>query len=176
MDEGKDGFIALGRISRPHGIKGEVQVYPYSGPESIAGLREIHLRLKSSSLITCKVLRSRIKGPKAVIMSLDGITDRDKAEELRETEILVPRRSLTKSEGEYFWYELEGLEVVTQDGRSLGVIRQIIETGANDVIVVQGPAGEVLLPVIEEVIKQVDIKRKICTVEPLPGLLEIYDL
>ena len=176
MDEGKDGFIALGRISRPHGIKGEVQVYPYSGPESIAGLREIHLRLKSSSLITCKVLRSRIKGPKAVIMSLDGITDRDKAEELRETEILVPRRSFTKSEGEYFWYELEGLEVVTQDGRSLGVIRQIIETGANDVIVVQGPAGEVLLPVIEEVIKQVDIKRKICTVEPLPGLLEIYDL
>ncbi len=176
MDGEKDGLVALGRISRPHGVRGEVQVYPYSGPESIAGIREIHLRHITGRSSTHRVLRSRIKGPKAVILSLDGITDRDKAEEMRGAEILVPRRSLTRSEGEYFWYELEGLEVVTQDGKSLGVIREIIETGANDVLVVQGPRGEVLLPVIEEVIRQVDIERGTCTVEPLPGLLEIYDL
>ncbi len=76
-----------------------------------------------------------------------------------------------KDEDEYFWFELIGIEVFTVDGRDLGRVAEVIPTGANDVLTVEGPYGEVLLPMIDDVVKEIDIERRRMIVDPLEGLV-----
>jgi 16S rRNA processing protein RimM len=74
-------------------------------------------------------------------------------------------------DGVYYEFEMIGLDVVTVDGEALGRVEEIVETGANDVIVVRGPKGEVLLPSLEAVVRKVDLEMGCITVDPPPGLL-----
>jgi 16S rRNA processing protein RimM len=107
------------------------------------------------------------------LMHLEGIDDREAADRLRGRYILVALGDAVPLEpGEVYLFQLIGLDVLTAGGARLGAVAEIIETGANDVLVVRGgPYGEVLLPVIEPVIKKIDLAARTLLVDPLPGLL-----
>lgn len=120
------------------------------------------------------VLRARVvphtRGAQ-VVLSLEGIDDRDAAEGLRGWLVQVPEHEAWKlPKGRYYWHQIVGLDVVTKDGRRLGAVAEILETGANDVYVVKREGGELLLPAIKDVVKKISPERGEMVVELLPGM------
>jgi 16S rRNA processing protein RimM len=92
-----------------------------------------------------------------IILKLEGCDTRNQAEALRNQWLQVRlEEALTLDEGEFFYYQLIGLQVETVDGEVLGELHEILQTGANDVFVVRGPGGELLLPDIPDVILEID--------------------
>jgi 16S rRNA processing protein RimM len=105
-------------------------------------------------------------------LKLAGYSDRNEAEKLRAQWLRVPEdEALPLEEGEYYLYQVIGCTVITDEGQVLGQITEVIETKANNVFVVEGPDGEVLLPDIDEVIKEVNLENGRLLVHLLPGLL-----
>ena len=107
-----------------------------------------------------------------VFLKLEGVTDREAAQALRGTELLIPQaEAVTLPEGEFFWHEVIGLRVDDAAGDTLGTVTDIIETGANHVYVVRGDRGEILVPAIKDVVKLIDPPGGKMVIEPLPGML-----
>ena len=108
-----------------------------------------------------------------LLLKLEGCDDRNAAEELRGLLVQIPIEDAAPlGEGEYYHYQLIGVEVETESGEGLGRVIEVLETGANDVYVVRGPRGEVLIPGIESVVRELDVKAKRMVVSPLPGMLD----
>jgi 16S rRNA processing protein RimM len=106
------------------------------------------------------------------LVFFEGIEDRDAAEAIAGSTLSVNEDRLPPlEEGAYYHYQLEGLEVVTEDGKTLGRVETVLETGANDVLSVQGPTGEVLLPVIDSVVREIDHEAGRIVVTLIPGLI-----
>ena len=157
MSAGAKDFVVLGRISGLFGVKGWIKVHSYTDPrEGILDYREWHLSRDSNSE-TLQLAEGRKHG-KALIARIDGIEDRDAAADLVGAEIRVGRAALPATEeGQYYWADLEGLQVVNRNGKALGKVDYLLETGANDVLVVKGEQ-EVLIPFIKgDVIESVDL-------------------
>ncbi|MBM2884946.1 ribosome maturation factor RimM [Chromobacterium amazonense] len=94
--------------------------------------------------------------PKALAAKLEGVDERDAAEALRGMQIAVPRSELPEAgEGEYYWNDLIGLAVVNQQGEALGTVETLMETGANDVLVVKGEHGQRLIPFVDQYVLEV---------------------
>ena len=109
---------------------------------------------------------------KSLLIKLRGVDTRSDAEGLRGAFLETPPgEAAILPEGAYYQHQIIGLAVRTADGRNLGALSDIIETGSNDVYVVRGPDGESLIPAIPDVVLDVDIQAGIITVEPVPGLL-----
>ena len=107
-----------------------------------------------------------------VLLKLEGCDDRDAAASLRSEWLQVPEeQGIPLADGEYYLYQLVGLDVYTEGGRHLGQIWEVLETGANNVFVVHGPLGEVLIPDITEVVLSIDFEAQEVLVRPLDGLL-----
>ncbi len=170
----KGGTVAVGKVVGVHGVKGEIKVFPYIPREEIAD----YIETFSSA---CKILyidgtSYTLKGIKrhkgTVLMKLQGLTRREDAEGLIGKEVFVDRHSLPElPEGEYYEFELVGMDVFTEDGKLLGELVNVFRTGSNDVYEVRGPLGEVLLPAIDDVVLDVDVEHKRLRVRLLEGLL-----
>ena len=110
--------------------------------------------------------------PPHVLLRFEDITDREAAAQLRGADLEVLKsEALELPEGEYFWHEVIGLRVETPAGEALGSVSDIIETGANDVYVVHGERGEILVPAIKDVVKAIDPPAGRMLIEPMPGML-----
>jgi 16S rRNA processing protein RimM len=170
-------YLVLAKVMRPHGIRGELNLQIITDfPERLRTLEKIYLGTSedgSGKLKPYTVAGARPQKGATWLLRLTGIDDRDTAETLRNHYVFVSLAdAVPLEEGEAYLFQVMGLRVVTVDGRELGKIVEFIETGANDVYVVQGALyGEVLLPNIPDVIRQIDIPGGVMTVEPLPGLL-----
>jgi 16S rRNA processing protein RimM len=110
---------------------------------------------------------------KGLLIRFEGFTSRNDVDDLRNQDIFVPTEDRPPlPEGEYYLHELIGLQVVTDEGETLGVVAEMIETGANNVYVVHREgSSDVLLPATDEVILEIDVKNKIMRVHLLEGLL-----
>lgn len=130
--------IVLGEIVGAHGVRGEVKLHSWTRPrENILGYPVWTLE-KGESGHEYEVAGGRHQG-KGLVARLTGVDDRDAAAALQGSRITVPRSALpAKAPGEYYWAELEGLDVETLTGEPLGKVTGLIETGANDVLVVAG--------------------------------------
>ncbi len=149
--------VVLGQISGLFGVKGWVKIHSYTEPrEAILDYVDWYIG-QEGSWKSAELAEGKRHG-KAVIARLAGVDDRDVAAELVNALISVPRSKMpATAEGEYYWSDLEGLKVVRRDGKLLGQVAHLLETGANDVLVVRGDQ-EVLIPYIAgEVIEDVDL-------------------
>lgn len=164
----------VGVIAGTHGLKGEVKVFPTTDdPERFLDLEEIILstgreerRLKIRSVKFFK---------KFVILGFEGLARIEDVERLRGAELLIDRKdAMELAEGEYFIPDLLGLRVVTEEGRELGTIADVIETGANNVYDVQEESGKrILIPAIPQCIRDVDLENGVMTVWLMPGLEDL---
>ncbi len=160
-------LIAIGRAVKPFGIKGEVKISPFN--ESFEAFKNSPVLVFGES--PYKVLGIRIHRG-AVLASLDGMDTPEKVKQLSGSLVKTEEKNLPpKEEDEYYWFELIGMKVSTVDGRDLGEIARITPTGANDVLHVEGPNGEILLPMIDQVVVNVDTENNIMVVDPLEGLI-----
>ncbi|MBW1718985.1 MAG: 16S rRNA processing protein RimM [Deltaproteobacteria bacterium] len=171
---GTDGtlFFALGRIVKTHGIRGEVQVYSYSDVEYFFDYKDIFLQGKFGDKVPQRVVKARVKKGQSVILALEGVVDTTQAGSLVGKEIFLDRAKLSPlAEGEYYWHEIEGLSVVSAGGEELGILSDVLTTGAHDVYVVKGDRGEILVPAVEQMVK-IDLEKGVMIVDFPPGLIE----
>ena len=157
--------VVLGRIAGAYGIKGWVKVISETSPaDNITAYPSWQLgREDKWQKYTLTSARPHGKG---IVAKLDGVEDRDKAESLKGRLIAVNREELPQAaEGEYYWADLQGLAVRTTEGVDLGKVDYLFETGANDVLVVKGDKERLVPFIREQVIKAVDLKQGLITVD-----------
>jgi len=165
MAEDTPERIALGRINGHFGVRGWVKIYSDTKPkEQIVSYESWWLRL-GKEWRRVRVLEGKAHG-KTVIARLEGIGGREQAEALIGAEIAIDRDQLAPAaEGEYYWIDLIGLQVETLDGEDLGVVEDLMETGANDVLVVRDER-ERLIPFVQgQFVKEVDLEAGKMTVD-----------
>ena len=161
--------VILGRISGPYGVKGWVRVFSYTEPrEALLGYRRWLLRT-AGGWMEQTVAEGRKQG-KSLVARLQGTEDRDAAAQWIGSDIAVERGSLPPAgHGEFYWADLEGLQVRRRDGRILGRVAHMLATGSNDVMVVRGEGEskqEILIPFVPEMyILRVDIAEGVIDVD-----------
>jgi 16S rRNA processing protein RimM len=168
-------YLVIGRVLRPHGVRGELRVEVLTGfPEQAGRHKQLFLARSDApdDPVRHPVEYVRMHG-RVLLLKLAGCNDRDAADELRGLLVEIPREeAVPLAAGELYQYQVVGLRVETEDGAWLGQVIEVLETGANDVYVVIGPFGEVLLPATAEVVRSVDLKEGLMRVHLLPGLLD----
>ncbi len=149
--------VILGRVSGVYGVKGWVKIYSYTDPRDNILQYSPWLLKVSGNWQAMELLDGRPHG-KGIVARLDGCEDRDRAAALVNAEIAIPRSQLPETaEGDYYWRDLIGLRVVTRSGTPLGTVDHLLETGANDVLVVIGERERLIPYVPGEVITAVDL-------------------
>lgn len=164
-------LITIGRVIRPHGIDGTLKVLPLTDfPQHFKSLQEVFL--VKDRIIKTTVEQTRFhKGH--VLLKLKQCIDRSAAEEWIGAEVGIDLKDLWPlKKGEFYRFQIEGLNVITEEGECLGNVTEIISTGSNDVYVVKKGKKEYLLPAIKEVIKLIDLERKVMIVHLLEGLID----
>jgi 16S rRNA processing protein RimM len=157
-----DDLIVIGKIYSVHGVRGEVKVYSFTDP--VANLLQYKSwTLRREGSVKQVELVSGRGSDKFLVAKLKGLEDREEARLLSGYEICVPRNLFPELvDGEYYWYQLEGLKVIDQAGQLLGKIDHLFETGANDVMVVKPctdslDGRERLLPYTEQCVLSIDL-------------------
>ena len=151
--------VLMGRIVGVFGVRGEVKLESWTEPrERIFDYQPWQLVSAPGTVENMEGIRGRKQG-KGLVARLPSVDDRDQAVLLVGHDIAVAREQLPPSaDGEYYWADLEGLDVFNADGTSLGRVSHLVATGANDVLVVRGGNKEHLLPFVkEQYIKEVDL-------------------
>jgi 16S rRNA processing protein RimM len=157
--------ITVARIIAVHGVHGEVKVEPLSDfPHRFE--RGSSLVLDGAPVV---VERSRAQG-RNLILKLEGIDTRNAAEELTGKELTVAEAAAIEEEGVYYLHDVIGLRVEDGSGKELGRLVEVLSTGSNDVYVVRGEEGELLLPALEDVILRVDVSAGLMVVDVPPGI------
>jgi 16S rRNA processing protein RimM len=169
-------LFAIGRVVKPHGVKGKMKVEYFGEDFHLFSLyREIFIKGEKGRPEPYGIMEA-IPHPPRLILRLKGIETIEQTEPLIGKEILIEKEALPKlEEGEYYWVDILGLKVETREGKSLGEVKEIFPTGANDVFVVEGKRGEIFLPATEEVIQSIDLKRGLMKVVRMGGLWEDED-
>lgn len=168
-----EDLLLIGKITKPHGIKGSLKVYSYAeSPELFNDAEVLYLKLKSGTMKPLHVESFSSSGD-MVILGFKEIENRNDAEEIVKGELYVDKKYLPPlEEDEYYRYELIGLQVETVDGLNVGIVEDIFPTGSNDVLVVKKGKVENLIPVTKEVVKEIDREKKKILIEPLENMLE----
>ena len=153
-------YLAIGRIFGAHGIRGEVKVESLTDfPERFAAGTRLHMGSGTEDPEAQPVEITAARGHKgAMLVKLDVVPDRTAAELLRGLYLMIPEsEAMPLGEHENYAHDLIGLRVETAQGEVLGELAEILFTGANDVYVVRGPGGELLLPALRDVVLTVDL-------------------
>jgi len=172
----KKNLIPIGRVVKTHGIKGKVKV-EYFGEDlhRFFLYHEIIIENEKGSPEPYEIIES-IPQPPRLILRLKGIEKIEEAESLIGKEILIKKEALPKLEaGEYYWVDILGMRVETQEGKRIGNVKEIFPTGAHDVYVIGGKRREILLPATEEVIQSIDLNRGVMKVARMEGFWEEED-
>ncbi|MEX2489465.1 MAG: ribosome maturation factor RimM [Pseudomonadales bacterium] len=157
--------LLVGRVTTPWGLNGWVKIFSYTDPiEQIFSYNP--WQLWKDGQRTLNMEESKVHG-KHLVVRLEGIDDRNKAESLAGAEVWIDTAQLPELEdGEYYWHQLEGLTVINAEGEVLGDVRHLTATGANDILVVEPTVSSVdeherLIPYVEDnVVKQVDLESR----------------
>jgi 16S rRNA processing protein RimM len=168
-DGSEPRYLVVGRIVAPWGVRGEVKVALETDfPERFERLKRVYLGEKAISF----VLEGSRLHKRHALLKLGGCDDRDAAEKLRGQLVQIPiEEAMPLGEDEYYVYQIVGLDVWTGEEEYLGRVSEVLFTGANDVYVVQGERGEILVPAVEDVVLEIDLAGGRLTVELMEGLI-----
>jgi 16S rRNA processing protein RimM len=163
-------FLAIARVVKPWGVRGELKLEVLTGfPDQLGRLTRVYLGPEAAPHTVARFHWHSGE----LLVQLADVRDRNAAELLRDQLVQIAREDAIPLEpGQFYEYQIIGLNVITTDGEPLGQVVEVLSTGANDVYVVQGPRGEVLLPARAEVVRAIDLDAGTMTVTLLPGLLE----
>jgi 16S rRNA processing protein RimM len=160
-------FIPVGKISGAFGVKGWVKVYSFTEPRgNILEYSPLYLS-RQSEWMEIKVSGGHLQG-KGVVMGIANVTDRDQVQPLIGAELAIKKTQLEPAEeDEFYWADLIGLSVENLEGEVLGKVDHLLETGANDVLVVKAGQGvERLIPfVLDDIVKLVDLDKALIQVD-----------
>ena len=165
---GEPVFLAVGQLGKPHGVQGEITMRVLTDfPERLKAETTLFVGLDRKPM---QIRHIRPAGTK-ILLTFDGIQNREQAGELRNQMVFIRTADTPPlPESEYYYHQLLGLCVESEDGQDLGRLEEILPTGANDVYLIRLPDGrELLLPVIEGILLDVDFHARLMRVHVLPG-------
>jgi 16S rRNA processing protein RimM len=157
-------WVIVGRFGRPHGIKGFIRVLSFTDPhENLLSFPTWYIQQNQT---WTPVLRLNTElSHKTIVTQIKGFVEREDVSALTNCDIAIPGTELPVLEpDEYYWHELEGMHVVHKDGHPLGVVRELMMTGSNDVLVVEGERRHLIPYLLDDVVLQVDRIKRIITV------------
>jgi len=163
-----DDVVVVGKIGAPYGVRGWVHLHSFTSPEKNILDYSPWLLQRANGVdwqpapdVQCR------KHKQGFVAGIDGVVDRDAAAELRGTLVGVPADALPPivQESEFYWHDLAGCRVDTVDGQYLGRVDHLIETGANDVLVIVLEAQQMLIPFAREFVTEVDVVDRTITVD-----------
>ena len=159
MSHGDSDLIELGHILGAHGVKGQVKVFSNTSPRENIVTYSPWLIEQHGLTKTVKV-SGKCQG-KNVVARIEGVEDRDQAQAMAGAKVFIDNNQLPNlSKGDYYWSQLIGLQVINTQNIEFGEIDHMLETGANDVMVVQGDRERLIPYVMNEVIKSIDLENK----------------
>lgn len=164
----------VGIFSSTHGVHGEFKVFPTT--DDVKRFKQLKTVIMDTGKTTFEAQVENVKFFKQfAILKIKGYDSLNDIEPLKGSTLWVDRENAVKLEkDEYFVADLEGLQVVTDEGKELGILEEVLSTGANDVYIVKNSEGkEYYLPAIKECVLKVDMKKEIITVHMMPGLEEL---
>jgi 16S rRNA processing protein RimM len=166
-------LIAIGRISKPIGTRGEIKILPLTDdPKRFAVLQSVWVGHQESAAKQLDVIAVRIE-TRQIAVRLSGVENADAAEQIRDQYLFVPKEEVIKlRSGSYFMHDVIGCEVLTQDNVKVGTVSDLFSLPSNDVWLVRNGEKEILIPAVKEIIKQVDIEKKRITIHAVEGLLD----
>jgi len=179
-------WIEIGRIVAPQGLKGELRLYPSSDfPERFLAPGQRWLQgPKDNCPRSVKLLKGRfLEGKGLYVLQLDGITNRDQAESLRNHSLLIPATERPRlAEGDFYVADLVGLTVILQaSGQPIGIVTDLYQAG-NDLLEItltsetpNSKPQRVLVPFVDEIVPVVDLDQGVLEITPPAGLLDLYD-
>ncbi|GAC1508498.1 MAG: ribosome maturation factor RimM [Chloroflexota bacterium] len=155
---GNDEWMIVGRVAGPFGVRGEMKVEPYTDdPERFGALKHVYL---DASRRRYPVERSR-KHKNLVVLKLEGVDSPEAVRALAAPEIAIPRaEAVPLAQGQYYLEDILGVRVTTSEGREIGTVTDVLRTGSNDVFVVGQGSSAVLVPVIRDAIRELDLVRR----------------
>jgi 16S rRNA processing protein RimM len=163
-------LLVLGKIVSVHGVKGEVKVYSFTDPiDNVLDYRHWTLR-RDGEVKQVELARGRLQN-RVLVAKIKGLDDREEARTYAGFEICVPLGQLPDlDDGEFYWHQLHGLKVITEQEQLLGTVDHLLETGANDVMVVKPCVGslddrERLLPYTEQCVLSIDLAEGVMRVD-----------
>ncbi|NNJ13485.1 16S rRNA processing protein RimM [Chloroflexales bacterium ZM16-3] len=167
-----EDMLLIGVIAGPFGIKGLVKMKSFTDqPEYLRRrLRQIFVGKKLTPYTLTKLHEHK---PGVLLLTLDGIATREAVDELRGSDVFIRRTDAAPlGSDEYYIHDLIGLQASTVDGQDLGTVREVIETGVHEVLVVTRPGqSDALIPLVREFIAELDIPGRRVVVRPIEGLL-----
>jgi len=166
-------MIAVGRITRSIGLKGELNVALLTDvPERFENLESVWVGTDETQTVEHSVASVRV-GRSSVVLKLKNIDSRSAADEQRGRLVFVAEKeAIVPKKGSYFIHDVVGMKVLTEEGEEVGTVQEVMQMPANDVWVVVAGGKEVLIPATKEVIKSVDLEHRAVRIRPLEGLLE----
>jgi len=167
-----DGYLAVGRITTAHSLKGEVRVELHTDfPERFVPGMTIYMGEALTEYTVDYARPHKLQ----LLVKLEGVDTRNQAEALSREWLFIPETEVVDLEDDTYWvHDIIGLHVQTETGQALGVISEVLFTGANEVYVIKmvDSEREILVPAIADVVQQVDLEAKRMTVRLLPGILD----
>lgn len=166
------GKITIGKITKTRGLKGEVVISPLTDdPERFFLLKEVWISGKEGSKIF--QIEKVKKFKEKILLKFQGIDSPEAVKPLVNSFLEIQKESLPPlPQNRYYVFDIVGLEVLTTQGKKIGVIKDVISLPANDVYTVSSGTKEYNIPATKEVVKKIDLHKKIMIIEPLEGLLE----
>lgn len=168
------GIIHYGKITKVHGLAGEVKLVPFSRQtDALSTIEHVFIEMTpGGDPEKFKVTRCRLSKGSAII-KLEGIDSIDDAERLKGHKAYIEESELPElEEDEYYWFELVGLEVYTEDGRYLGRVESLIDRALQSLLVVRNDEKEILIPLSEPIVKEVKLGESRIIISPVGGLLD----
>ena len=166
-----DKYLECGKIINTHGIKGAVKAESWcDSPYVLAELERVYTE-ENGKPKEYKVIKASVF-KQFVIFELEGVYGMDAALAMKNKTLYASRDDIELEEGDFFIADLIGLPVIDVDsGKEYGKITDVINTGASDIYVIKTPAGEAMMPAVEEFVKEIDLEKGIF-VKPIEGMFE----
>jgi len=163
-------FLVIARILGPVGVNGDVRAQMLTDfPEHFSQLSEVNV---GDNLRPYRIVSAKPEGT-TVVLKLAGVDDAEAGRALRNHELHIPiDQAMRLPTDQYYWHQVVGLKVRTDEGRELGEVTDVLRTGSNDVYVVGRGSNELLIPAIEDVILTIDPDRGLMIVHLIPGLVD----
>lgn len=165
-------MFLVGKIVTTFGNKGDLKVMPLIDPSDyLLEMKEVFVEGESGEKQKFKVLNSK-KHKNAIIFSLEGIEDMNVAEAFADFSMFVPSIEIKELENnEFYIHQLEGMKVLTEDGKEIGVVDHLIK-GGNDILVIKDAADkEVMVPFVDELVPEVNMEERTIIINPIEGLV-----
>lgn len=170
-------YVTVGRVVKPHGIRGEFCIVSYAdSPLLFDEVPAVWLQTDKGKPSKFKI-KSWREHKKQVLMVVQGVADRNRAEELRGADVLVLAKDLPDLEDDQVYlYQLVGFAVTLEDGSPVGELTNFLETPGQDTWIITGPDDrEILFPAVAELVLDIDLDSETIVIDPPEGLLELFE-